>query len=186
MRFKNEKEISPEGSGSGLGKDSFLKIVADRPIVVAFRGDPEDFYSHWMAGGGQMCTRESGKCVPCENKIPRSFRFRINVAVKEGNEYVMKVWEQGRTIYNTLRDLHEEYGLDKTLIKIVRKGSTKDDTSYTLMPAKDGLIKPETEAKLSALVPHQLTPKKKEQKTFDEVESPGELETPFDPEDPGF
>lgn len=152
------KDMSAQGNA--IGKDNFLKITPGQPTIVAFRGDPVDFYLHWAAGRGQVCTlKTEGYCAFCEKGERASFRFRINVIVNEGGQYVAKVWEQGRTIYDQLRSIHQDCDLEKHLMKITRSGTTKDNTTYTITPVmKDGEIKGEREAKISAVKLHDLSP----------------------------
>jgi hypothetical protein len=62
-----------------------------------------------------------------------SSAFRVNIVLMEDGKFVTKVWEFGVTIYNMLADIHEEYPLDSTKIKVTRRGTGKD-TEYGVLP----------------------------------------------------
>ena len=86
-----------------------------------------EFYQRWDNGRSQMV----------EQGTPESkSRFRLNFVTKEDGELKCKVFEFGLMIYNQLAALSEDYDLEKTAIKITRRG-TGTDTEYTVFPAKD-------------------------------------------------
>lgn len=143
MRFKSKSEL-PETSG---GND-FFKMKDGETKMILCVGDPYEYTAAWTGKG----------FVPASPSEGGKFRFRINVVEKEGSAYVMRVWEQGRTVYDDLSALHDEYGLDRTLLKVTRKGSTKDDTSYNIFPAKQQLD-PATLEHIKTIKPHDLVPK---------------------------
>lgn len=151
MKFRDKTD------GGGGGKD-FLKLKDKDEVRGSFRGEVTEFYSHWKAGGGVVCPGRD-KCALCQSgkkEDKASFRFRLNFITREteGGPLVAKVFEQGWTVYETLRDLNKDYKLEETIVKISRKGSGPKDTSYSILPIKEWMIKPDLEAKL-ALVPLQ-------------------------------
>lgn len=117
MRFGDFK---PKEGGQSL---PFVKLKDGEEIIGVFKGMPHEFGLIW----------ETKKHVPVGTE-KSTFRFRINFIVKEGASYVPKVFEQGITVYNMLKELHQSYPLPETAVKIKRSGSTKDDTTYTILP----------------------------------------------------
>jgi len=117
MRFKDRPQNQ---EGQSL---PFVKLKDGEKIVGVFKGDPYEFYHIFS----------ERKIVPAGTK-GASFRFRSNFITKEGASYVPKVFEQGGTVYDMLRDLNESYPLEETVVEIKRTGSTKDDTRYSILP----------------------------------------------------
>lgn len=134
MKFRDD---IPEG-----GNSKFLKLKKDKESVVGiFMGDLYEFYVVW----------EGGKSRQVAEGTPNSkFRFRVNFVVKEGPVYVPKIFEQGLTVYRQLAELHAEYDLEKTVIKVTRNG-TGTDTTYSLLPLLKQQITKEAEAHLKTL-----------------------------------
>lgn len=97
----------------------YLKLKNGESAMGVFKGDPYEFYQVYP----------SNDPVPAGTK-GAAFRFKINFVTKEGATYVAKAFSQGVTIYNRLKYLNESYNLEETVVKITRKGSTKDDTEY--------------------------------------------------------
>lgn len=114
--------------------DNFLKIKDGESVKGVFRGEPETFYVYWEG-------KKSVECEPTHEKA--RFRFRINFVTrgKDGN-LVSKIWDQGPTIYNALKDLNLEYELADTVVNIKRTGSGLNDTSYSVIPAKENKLPP--------------------------------------------
>ena len=129
MKFRNENEL-PETGGS----KNFLKLKDKESVQGIFRGDLHEFFVVWENGKSQ----EVGQDTP-----GAKFRFCVNFVVKEGTGYVAKLFEQGLTVYNQLRELHDEYELDKIVVKITRNG-TGTDTTYSVMPLLKHAISKET------------------------------------------
>ena len=129
MKFKNTDEL-PEGGGS----KHFLKLKDKESVQGIFRGDLHEFYVLW----------ENGKSREVMPGTPGAkFRFRINFVIKESTGYVAKIFEQGLVVYNQLRELHDEYELDKIVVKITRNG-TGTDTTYSALPLLKQAITKET------------------------------------------
>ena len=134
-KFRNDVEANAGGQ--------FLKLKDKESVYVIFMGDPYEYYCVWNNGASSPVPEGTSKA---------KFRFRINAVVKEADgSYVPKIFEQGPTIYNTLKDFNHEYdGLDTVIIKITRKGSSMNDTEYQLVPLRQE-IPPATRAKLGKL-----------------------------------
>lgn len=122
-----------------LGSKNFIKLKDGESVVVVFQGTPYDFKQHWLAGKPTLCTALDGACPMCDKKNKPSFRFRINAVVKEGDQYVGKIWEQGWTVYENLIGINTDYPLEKTALKITRRGSGPSDTTYIVVPSPQPL-----------------------------------------------
>ena len=118
MKFKSDL---PE---TGSGSNNFLKLKDKESVVGIFRGEPRDFFAMW----------DGKKYVEVAEDDPNGFfRFKINFVVKEGSNYVAKIFENGSQVYKQLAELHTEYDLQETTVKITRNG-TGTDTSYSILP----------------------------------------------------
>lgn len=120
MKFKSQEELPVTGNGA----KNFLKLKDKESVQGIFRGDVHEFYVLWEG--------QRSRVVP-EGTPGAKFRFRINFVMKEGASYVPKIFEQGLTVYNQLAELHNEYELDKTVVKLTRNG-TGTDTTYSTLP----------------------------------------------------
>jgi len=132
------------------GSVDFLKLKDKESVTGVFRGDVHEFSGIWKDGKQTV--------VP-DGTAGASFRFRINFVTKENNELVSKIWEQGVTVYNQLKDLHTEYNLLETIVKITRSGSGPSDTSYSILPIKKHEVTKEMEKQMSAVELKELAPK---------------------------
>ena len=124
MKF-NESILNMGGAG---GAKPRLKLKDGQTEVGMFQGAFHEFYMDWPKGGL--------KTVSPDPFPGAQFRFEINFVVKEGNQYVAKVFEGGLRVYKQLAALHKEYDLSTTVFKITRSGTDKQ-TSYAFMPAKN-------------------------------------------------
>lgn len=106
------------------GSKHFLKLKDKESISGIFMGNLYEFFILWE----NKKSREVAEGTP-----DAKFRFRINFVSKEGAVYVPKIFEQGSIVYRQLAELHEEYDLEKTVIKITRNGMGTD-TTYSLLP----------------------------------------------------
>lgn len=141
-------------TGDGPKSNNYLKFVDGETKRLVLRGDIQEFYKKWVNGKGV-------ECAPDEPGA--GLRFKVNAIVDENGGLVAKVWEFGITIYTQLRDIHTEYPLPETKIKVTREGSTKDNTSYTVLPllnAKDKLSEKQLE-KIAAIDLHELSKKER-------------------------
>lgn len=117
MSWDKAKELS-EKEGSGI----FIKLKDGQSIEGVFRGDPFVFFSIFKD------PKEYNEKVK-----GAMLKFKINFFVKENNEWQRKIFQQGNTFLKDLIEFKDEYGLDH-VFKIKRKGSTKDDTKYHILP----------------------------------------------------
>src|SRR6266850_4543563 len=122
---------------SALSSKNFFKLKNGESVAVVFVGEPYDFKQHWINQKPSLCTQNSD-CPQCKRGNKPSFRFRLNGVVREGEEYVCKIWEGGWTIYENLMVINGEYPLEKTALKITRKGDGTD-TTYPMIPARESL-----------------------------------------------
>ena len=122
MKFTKEPKTGEAGAGD------FLKLKDGEFISGVFRGEPHEFYSKYNANNNTSFLVD-------ENSPGARFRFRVNFVTrdKETKDFKCLIWEQGATVYNLLKELNEEYGLEKTVVKIKRKGE-KLDTEYLIIP----------------------------------------------------
>lgn len=134
MQFKRIEESA--------GGGQFIRLKDKESVVGVFMGEPHDFMKAWNDGDRP------------------SFRFHINFIVKEGPTFTPKIFEQGITVYRQLEELHAEYGLDTIYVKITRNGTTKSDTTYSILPSKKQISKEELEH-IKTLKLHDLSGKKK-------------------------
>lgn len=131
----------------GSGK-SFLKLKAGDAIRGVFRGEPYQFRTHWVENRGVVCTGRD-KCALCKAGEKSSFRFRINFITQENGAYVAKVFEQGATVYDSMKAIHEgDYDLSSYIMKITRNGSDKE-TTYSLIPVPNGKLSKDQEKLVS-------------------------------------
>ena len=160
MKFRKDL---PEGGGK-----NFVKLKDKEWVAGLFAGDIHEFFVKW----------EGGKPTEVVEGTPgASFRFRVNLIVKEGSVYVPKIFEQGVTVYKTLAELHDMYPFESTLMKITRHGSSQNDTTYTVLPLPQKLD-PETIAHIKTIKLNDLTGKSKS--SDNSVPWPHEEERPDD------
>lgn len=132
MKFKDVKE--------GGGKD-FIRLKDKESVIGVCAGDLYDFKTHWNGKTSDMCEGHNG-CPGCISDATSGkkarFRFRVNFITKVESDYVAKILELGWQSYVLLKELNDEYTLEKHLIKITRKGSGLNDTEYLITPVKNG------------------------------------------------
>jgi len=107
----------------------FLKLKDGESQYVIFMGEPYEFYQVFDQA------KMKANIVP-EGTPKASFRFRMNAVIKVGQNYEVRIFENGATVYNMLKTLNDEYGgIETVIIKITRKG-TMLDTEYQLVPLR--------------------------------------------------
>lgn len=143
MKFDYE-----DSKGSSMGKDDYVKLKDGDSVKGVFVGAPVFWHQIWQPGGRPTIVPRFTKGA--------SFRFRINLVVAEGGAYVAKVLEQGKTVWDTLKSLNDEYPLENYTMKVTRKGSGKEDTTYSVLPAAGGELTGEQKAKIAAVKLHDL------------------------------
>jgi hypothetical protein len=114
-------------SESSDGASSFVRLKDGESVTGILRGPLYHFYSTGFGATTKIVgPNEGGK-----------ERYRHNIIVKDGDDYVAKIWEFGPKIYDALNALEEGgWDLQKTLLTISRTGSTKENTKYTVTPLK--------------------------------------------------
>lgn len=129
---------------------NFVKLKDKESVVGVFMGDPLHFYSVWE--------NNRTKEVP-EGTPGASFKFKINFFVKDSAGFTAKIFQGGVKLYNQLIELHDEWDLEKTWIKITRQG-TGTETEYLLTPSKKEVTKEELKyLKSMELLPLEAKPK---------------------------
>ena len=143
-------------SGGGGGAN-FVKLKSGESVEGVFMGDPYVFYAVFKEKAEYSSWAEG-----------RSKKFRINFITKdEKGNYVAKIYQGGSKIAKAIAACREEYGLDGVLYKIKRDGSTKDDTTYSVLFKKE-LTKAQMDTlRTVALLP--LTSQKSEFEVAQEV-----------------
>lgn len=150
MQFR---EFSNGKSDDG-GPSPFLKMKDGDVVRGVVAGDIHETYQKWVGG-------KAAECAPDEPGA--SIRFKVNLITDENGGLVAKIWGFGILVYNQLKDINDEYPLETTKIKVSRQGSTKDNTSYTILPlvsAKDKLTDKQLE-KIKSIDLHKLVAKPK-------------------------
>lgn len=117
MKFRDD--LPDSGGGS------FLRLKDKESIVGVFVGDLHEFFTLW---------KDKVSTIVPEGTSKASFRFRVNFVIKEGDGYVAKIFEQGKTVYKQLLEINKEYPLETIAVKITRQGSGVSDTEYFFMP----------------------------------------------------
>lgn len=164
MKFRAEPKVAGEGGGN------FLRLKDGESVKGILQGEPYEFRTLWSGGRPQ---------VVAEGTPKSSFRFRMNIVIKENDKYVMKIWEQGAIVYNTLKGFSEEYDLEKTVLKVTRQGSTKDNTDYAIVPLPGG-VDAKLQGEISKLTLHELKEKPQVGTPLDEIPFPSnDDEIPF-------
>lgn len=121
--------------GSPDGGNLFIRLKDGESINLILRGRLHAFKIHWISGRSSLCLGKKD-CEACKSGNKAKFRFNANVIVKEGENYVVKIWEQGWQMFEQLREWGKEMDLEITPIKITRKGSGQNDTTYVPIPLK--------------------------------------------------
>ncbi len=111
-------------SGSGVGSNVFLRLKDGENKTGIPRGEIYEFRTKWANGKSSV--------VPESDPAGRP-RFRMNFVVYDDG-FKPLIWEFGVQIYNQLADIADVYDLTKTKIRVSRTGSTKDNTSYNILP----------------------------------------------------
>lgn len=161
MKFK-ESSMNEDGK-------QYFSLKDGESAVGIFRGDPYDYRKHWVNGHSVPCTDVWSKspqtCEHCLAGNKAGFAFKVIFVTKVDNQYTPKVWDQGWTVYNQLKELNDSFPLEKTVVRIKRSGSDKN-TSYTILPNPNNhVVSPETERTLVGLQLPDLAPKQATVKT---------------------
>lgn len=122
MKFTKRELPKHEGNGSS----NYLKLSDGQSSVGTPRGDVYEYWQKWPKGGQKEIFNEP---VPGSQS-----RFKLNFVTKdESGKVVAKVWEFGLTVYNQLAEISENFDMEKTVLKITRRGSGTD-TQWIIIP----------------------------------------------------
>jgi hypothetical protein len=148
-------------TGSGTGSNLFLKLKDGESKTGVCRGEIYEFTIKWEGGKSSVCSPDDEGAKT---------RFRLNFVVHEDGKFVPKIWEYGLIVYNLLSEIAEEYDLEKTKLKITRRG-TGTDTVYMILPLLKEPIPAKTLAEIEAvpllLLEHKESVKPKPVESFD-------------------
>ncbi len=122
--MKFNQRTNTESAHSGPSK--FLKLTDGQSIVGVFRGEIHSFYMKWV----------NGKSFTSSPDEPGAkVRFKLNFVTYENDVFVAKVFEFPQTVYNQLANKAEEFDLEKTKVRIMRKGiGTDTEYIFTALP----------------------------------------------------
>lgn len=137
MKFKTQS-----GEGAADSKN-YLRLKDKDSVTGLLVGDPYEFQAHWNGKATDKCP-EDNSCPHCAAGLKSKFRFRANFIIKEGSGYVSKVLEQGWGMKLDIETLSNQgYSLENHLVTISRAGSGLHDTKYSILPTRNGELKPE-------------------------------------------
>lgn len=143
--MKFPKKSAPTGEGIAAG--SYLKIGDGQSVTGVPRGDVHEFFQRWPQGG-----QKEVFLVPTAGAAPR---YRINVVVHEDGKFCAKVFEFGPSVYGQFSEISDNFEIDKTKVKISRKGSGKNTEWFILPlgPVDPKALKAIVATELNALAP---------------------------------
>lgn len=136
-----------EKSSKGNGKETkYTKFAVGITKIRLLNEAPESKWIHWMPKFNKAITCPGKGCPICEIRRQQktngqtptynmSRRLIMNVLNLDTNQ--VEVMEQGVTFYEDLRDLKEDIiakgkELPDAILKVKRRGDSKDDTSYRI------------------------------------------------------
>lgn len=135
----------PEKSSAGAGSaEHFLKIKNGESVRGIFRGESFDFFQHFDDGAPKTICPGSSSCDLCKSGKRPGWRFRLNFLVRTNGAWTAYIFEQGTRVYNQLVTLNKTFPLETTPVVISRTGSDKATTTYSVLPAQQAPISPET------------------------------------------
>lgn len=125
MKFDHKDQPGNDKSKDGI----FIQIKDGDAINLVFRGEIYSFYSVFGVKGEASPDDEGARQ-----------RFRANAIVWAGDTFKAKILEFGKSIYGQMEEISKVCEITETKCRLSRKGSTKDNTEYTLLPViKDPL-----------------------------------------------
>ena len=157
--------------GSGIGKH-ILKLADGASIPGVFRGEMVRFYQHWANNQSSICPgRET--CALCKQGEKGTGRFRINFLTQENGQWVAKIFEAGRKVFDQMVALNADCPLEKMKVKIIRNGTGKNATTTVAgFVGEQALVQPELEKILVQVPLHDLQAALKHS---DEEEASGDI-----------
>lgn len=139
-------------SNYGPGGEKFLKVKSGESVKGVFMGEIYEYHIRW----------ENGKSVIVGPDEPGArSRYELNFVMPTEGKLVAKVFGFSQTVYNLLAEIHKEYDLSKTKVKLSRSGEGLE-TEWSILPLvsdKDKLT-PELLAKIEAIPLNILDNKK--------------------------
>lgn len=158
MSWSDFDKKAKEASGG-----SFIKLKDGDEVVGVFRGEPYTFYQEFKSR------------IEYPYKVEgASFKFRVNFVIKSKDGYVAKILQGGATMAEQISACKDEYGLD-CIYKIKRKGSGKDDTTYSVLFKSE--LTPAQKKELASVELLSLTSEKKQSShpAFEEAPLPEDM-----------
>lgn len=105
--------------------DLYIKIKDGQSLTFTPRGEIYEFYSVFGTRG------EVARGTP-----GAKLRYKMNVVMSDdgGKTFRAMIYEFGKSIYTQLYDISEVCEVTSTKLRLSRRGSSKEDTEYTLLP----------------------------------------------------
>jgi hypothetical protein len=168
-------------SGGEKKSDSkvFIRLKDGEKVNGVFRGDPYEYYLHWIENKSVECAGKES-CIHCWAGDKARFRFKLNLICKVDGVWIARILEQGWSVYEALRDLHENgYDLEQTAVSISRSGEGTS-TKYTVLPLpNNGGLKPADFAAVHKVPLNALKPQAEEALALPETVDPVIEDLPF-------
>lgn len=129
MKFTERAKVQGGGDGSML----YVRLKDGESINIIPRGEIHEFYSVFGTRGEVTSQTPGAK-----------LRYKVNVIVNDAGTMKSKVLEFGQTVYDQLAEMNKVCDVTKTKLRFSRKGSTKSDTVYMLLPVINEPLGPKT------------------------------------------
>jgi len=150
-----------DGDAGSSKKAEFTKFPVGITRIRVLDGVPDVRWTHFLNQFKRSVNCPGRGCPICEirknqkaNKEPITYamgrRFAVNVFNLETGK--VEICEQGKGFFEDLRDLKDELqdkgkNLSDAIIKVKRRGTGKDDTSYRLDVESIDMLSPDERAK---------------------------------------
>lgn len=121
MKFKKPEDSFNQESGESL----YLKIKDGQNLMFTPRGEIYEFYSVFGVKGPVLPSTPGARV-----------RYKMNVVMSDdgGKTFKVKIYEFGKGIYKQLYEISEVCEVTTTKLRLSRRGASKEDTEYTLLP----------------------------------------------------
>jgi hypothetical protein len=110
-------------SGSSEGGSLYVRLKDGESIKFTPRGEIYEFYSVFGTRGEVSPDTPGAK-----------LKYKVNVIINDNGTLVAKIYEFGMTVYEQLYHMSMVCDVTKTKFQLSRRGSTKENTQYTLIP----------------------------------------------------
>lgn len=165
MKFKKPEDRMLDAGGPNL----YVKVKAGVPVTFTPCGEIYEFFSVFGTRGPVLPSTPGAR-----------IRYKMNVATSDdgGRSFKMLILEFGKSIYDQLYEISQVCDVTATKLRLSRKGTTREDTEYTLLPM---IKEPLSPSMLNLIEGLELN-------TLDKVAAPQEYnpDTPEDKEWRGF